>query len=302
MTRALYAPRPGVPLQAAVDRAHGHGLFLPTLTGDAVTSSATTPLAATAVTGGTAHTKGAWVQVTAATTAPVHGFHLCISTTANYAAATDTSTLLDIGIGGAGSEVVVVPNIGIGYQGPATGANGTVTTVPVTVPQGSRVAIRAQSIRTSRNITVWMTPIRSNTVTRLPAPTALIDLCANTATSYGVALSVPGGANTKGAWTQLTASVPQALQAVVLTPQAAADTTVGTANGTMLVDVAVGASGSEQTIISNWPYLQSTNEVGQYLAPTIWPVTVPAGARLAARYQTPNTGNSIDLQVIGVPA
>lgn len=300
MTRALYAPRPGMPLQVAVDRAHGHGMFLPTLTGDMVTSAATTPLAATAVTGGSAHTKGAWAQVTAATTAPCHGFLVCISTTANYAAATDTSTLLDIGIGGAGSEVVVVPNIGIGYQGPATGVNGTVTTVPVTVPQGSRVAVRAQSTRTSQNVTVWLTPIR-NTVTRLSAPTALIDLCANTSTSYGVALTVPAGANTKGAWTQLTASVPQALQAVVLTPQAAADTVLAT-NGVMLIDLAVGASGSEQTIVSNWPYLQNTNEVGQYLAPTLWPVNVPAGARLAARYQTPNTGNSVDLQVIGVPA
>lgn len=290
--RALVAPRPGVPLQAAVDRAHGHGLFLPSLTGDAVTASSR-PWAATAVTGGTAHTKGSWVELTSATTAPSHALMLTLQA-ATGVNGTDTSSLLDIGIGGAGSEVVIAPNMGVGAQG------GTTTwVVPVTIPQGTRVAVRAQSIRTSTNIAVWVLPVR-NTTTRLQPPTALVDICANTSTSYGVALTAPGGNNTKGAWTQLTASCPQALQALALFPQTAGDTSYASASA--LVDVAVGASGSEVTVISNWPLIMSSSETISPAAPNVLPVNVPAGARIAARYQAGNFGNAIDMQLLGVPA
>ena len=290
--RALVAPRPGVPLQAAVDRAHGHGLFLPSLTGDAVTASST-PWAATAVTGGTAHTKGSWVEVTNATTSPLNSLTVML-TAINYANGVDTSTLLDIGIGGAGSEVVVVPNVGVGW------ANQYQSwTLPVSIPQGTRIAVRAQSTRTSQNISVWVIPTR-NLNTRYRSPSALVDVCANTATSYGVALSVPGAVHTKGSWTQLTASCAQALQAIVICPQGAADTNQG--GGTGLIDVAVGASGSEVTVVSNWPVAFTTAELLTPPAPNLWPVNVPAGARIAARYQTGNTGASVDLQLIGVPA
>lgn len=299
MTRALYAPRPGVPLQAAVDRAHGHGLFLPTLTGDAVTSSASNPLAGTAVSdASTAHTKGAWVELTAATTAPMSGFSLSLSAS-TLATNTSTPCLLDVGIGAGGSEVVVVPNLGVGYaMGPNNGTR--VWDCPVYIPRGSRIAVRCQSVITSKNVGVYITPWRALN-THLSTPSALVDLNANTAASYGTVLSTPGGANTKGAWTQITASAPQALQALCLCPQGSNDAAFATA-GSGLIDVAVGASGSEVVVISNWPIRWDTNEWISPFAPNVWPVNVPAGARIAARYQGTNTTAALDLTILGVPA
>lgn len=238
------------------------------------------------------------MEVTAATTAPAQALVVTLSAI-NYVNGTDTSTLLDIGTGAGGSEVVVVPNLGVGAQYGGSVGPSFQWVCPVSIPKGTRLAVRAQSTRTSQNIGVWITPLTTS-VTRLPSPTALVDVCANTATSYGVALTAPGATNTKSAWTELTASCPQALQAILLCPQVAAD--LATPGGQSLVDIAVGAAGAEVTVVANWPLVVSSSELLFTNAPTLWPVNIPKGARIAARYQTTNTGNGMDMQLIGVPA
>lgn len=278
-----------------MDRAHGHGLFLPNLVGDAVTSSASKMLNASPTTGGSAHTKGAWSQVVAATSAPAHGIIL-VPFGANYANVTDTSTLVDVGIGGAGSEVVIVPNVATGY---ASGSQTSPIVLPVYVPQGSRIAVRAQSTRTSQAVSLGVALIRTQ-VTRLPSPTALVNIGANTAMSRGVDLTAPGSTNTKAAWTEVTSSAPMALQALAVCLQGAAGTTFTASE--FLLDIAVGASGAETVVIPNfYGQCSSSEAVITGSVPSLWPVNIPAGARIAARYQR-SANSTLDITLIGVPA
>lgn len=52
--------------------------------------------------------KGNWVQLTAATTAPIHA--LMVLAQASSISGSDTTFLADIGVGASGSETVIVPN------------------------------------------------------------------------------------------------------------------------------------------------------------------------------------------------
>jgi hypothetical protein len=88
------------------------------------------------------HTKGSYSQLIASTTYDSHGFWLSVTDT--VLSGSDTSLLLDIGIGASGSEVVLAPNLMAGFR-PATGA-GYLAFLPLFIPRATRVAARLQGI------------------------------------------------------------------------------------------------------------------------------------------------------------
>lgn len=93
--------------------------------------------------GAVANTKGAWVELTAATARRTRMMNVHIGNQGNSVRA-DTTTKLDIGVGAAGSEVVVLPDLHA-YQStlddymtpPLQGP------FPVDIPAGSRIAARS---------------------------------------------------------------------------------------------------------------------------------------------------------------
>src|SRR5215469_168387 len=94
----------------------------------------------------------------------------------------------------------------------------------------------------------------------------------------------PTGTNTKSAWYQLTASAPFDicwLQFFFLIYESA------TAGVTVAIDIGVGASGSEQIIASNICLATPTNYADTYDVGI--PVQIPAGSRVAVRYQETTT-------------
>ena len=100
---------------------------------------------------GSAHTKGSWVQLIATTAYDWHGFWLATGST--FTSGTVTSQLLDIGVGGAGSETVLLPNVHSGWR---ANTDDTVDMffVPLFIPKGSRVAARVQSAIASDTVLV----------------------------------------------------------------------------------------------------------------------------------------------------
>lgn len=90
--------------------------------------------------GGTANTKGAWVELSASTSFDYQGFALGIGSQNNGAPGT-FAWLVDVGIGGAGSEQVVIPNLILRDRG---GISGSHEWFDCPIPGGSRVAGRAQ--------------------------------------------------------------------------------------------------------------------------------------------------------------
>lgn len=96
--------------------------------------------------GGTAGTKGSYVQIPSSTTTDLAGRQLLIGVgnVANGGRVT-ANFLLDVAIGGAGSEQVVLSNLHIN-----TGANGVplptlIGPIPVSIPQGSQLSARCNS-------------------------------------------------------------------------------------------------------------------------------------------------------------
>ena len=91
----------------------------------------------------TAHTKGSWTEVDASLAFDVTSFKVGGDNTG--VSATDSSQLLDIGIGTSGNEKVLVANIPTGYGAVAGALHAH---FPIFIPAGTRVSARLQSVIT----------------------------------------------------------------------------------------------------------------------------------------------------------
>lgn len=141
------------------------GLMMPSPRGmvGSITNLASNPAnyssRATVVTSsGSANTKGSWTQIFAAAsiTAPVIGFTVSIAN--NLTSATAVRAFLDIGVGGSGSEQVLVSNLG--FIGPSNAPNQPGPAeffIPVRIPAGTRISCRHQSTSTSKASNVLIT-------------------------------------------------------------------------------------------------------------------------------------------------
>jgi hypothetical protein len=90
-----------------------------------------------------AGTKGVWAVIDAATANPMRGFVLGLGNGVNTARTT-TTWMIDVGVGGAGSEVVVISDL----MACAGSTEDTVTPIafpfiPCSIPAGVRLVVRA---------------------------------------------------------------------------------------------------------------------------------------------------------------
>lgn len=105
-------------------------------------------------------------------------------------------------------------------------------------------------------------------------------------------LSNPSTANTKTAWTQLTASTP----ADICWLEVFTSDFGGSSNPMSIAfDIGVGASGSEHAVISNFAYSSTTNDGGKHHFAL--PLQIPAGSRVSIRFQTDNISQSFPFWV-----
>lgn len=90
--------------------------------------------------GGTAHTKGSYVQLTPSTSAAIDWL-LVLATCNGNTGMVSASYSIDIATGGSGSETVVVPNLTLTANSQHTIAP-RVWGLPVSIPSGTRIAAR----------------------------------------------------------------------------------------------------------------------------------------------------------------
>lgn len=97
-----------------------------------------------------ADTKAAWVEITSATTHPHSGIALALQ--GNGTVMSNLNLLVDIGIGAASSEVVIVGDIYLrGSAGEQIGSRfPCAPIVAIAIPEGSRLAVRAQTENANR--------------------------------------------------------------------------------------------------------------------------------------------------------
>ncbi len=234
------------------------------------TSSGTTP-----ATPGSNNTKGAWVELIASTTYDAIGMIVQA-----FADSASGSFLLDIGIGASGSEVPLIADFQFQRLASAYGGSGQ-PFIPVHVPRGSRISMRVAASSTvavpSTRVGVQLiagsggTPIFGRRTATYGAVSA---------SSEGTLVTAGGTAHTKGAWVALTTSASMDSEWCVLSIMN--DGTPGKVN---LIDVAIGASGSEQIIVPNL-YLPAAQTYQLTNGKVSFPLHIPAGARVSVRAQS----------------
>jgi len=222
-----------------------------------------------------ANTKGSYAQLIAATAFDASMMMLMFSR-----ADGGIDYLVDVAIGASGSEVIILSNVlvsgGTGQQ-----YYGSQFFFPVNIPAGTRLAIRSQSttgtIGLRADIMLFQggfgTPETQGFVTTYGA---------NTADSGGVQVDPGGTTNTKGSYSEITSSTtyPIRFLSIVIGNQ------LNTVRSTQLflMDVAIGASGSEVIILPD--LLINANVSPDVLCPQVYtnlPVQIPAGTRIAVR-------------------
>lgn len=112
---------------------------------------------------------------------------------------------------------------------------------------------------------------------------------ATAASTLGTTVTAAGSANTKGSYAQLIATTPFAATGIMLSVFR-----MSANNGRFLVDIAVGAGGSEVVIVADLS-VGGTGSNGLYQNHVWIPLAVPAGVRLSARCQCSTASRTIQV-------
>jgi hypothetical protein len=233
-----------------------------------------------------AHTKGAWQQLIASTSADASFlFFSVIATSTN---ATNTATLLDIATGASGSEQIIAENIAIGS------ANGVSVVFPFKVPSGTRLAGRIQSVVTGGK-TAGIRPIIIDAEDYATAPTSVDVIGGNTANSQGISFS--GAA---GTWNEAVASTSRAYRAVAIVLSAHDADMANIVNVQYLIGV--GSAGNE-VAFGGAAHNFAANEQSTTPVPyiTLFGRSIPAGSRLAVQHPITANPERYGFTLIGIP-
>lgn len=249
---------------------------------------------ATATASGTPNTKGAWSELIAATGRDAGQIVLVFGGT--FGSTVDSAMLLDVGIGAAASETVIIPNLMVGF------INGAlVIPVPVFIPAGSRLAVRCQCATASRTIDVGARLYGGGRLGPPPFSGLVTAYGLNLSTSHGTIPGVISSANTKGTWAEITSGTSRDHASIMLGAQGIGNPLI-TRNH--LVDIGIGAAGSEIVLVPDVYVATNANEsvIGPLPQNVPLDASIPAGTRLAARCQAEGTsgaGVMVEVAVYG---
>jgi hypothetical protein len=239
----------------------------------------------------TIHTVGSYTELITATAAPVTALRVKFRGVAGSGNA--TSMLANIATGAAASEVVLIPNINIGYTEPTAGSTFL---FPVSIPAGTRISANIQALITVDTTFVTMRTLSGSNRTA----TSITDLGTNTAASNGVSVAT-GTSSAEGSWTEIISSTANHYGAIMAAIGGAADISVQTS--AVSLDIGVGAAASEVAIVNDISFVSSSNEevFPRFPIEPIYHADIPAGSRLSARISsTSATAQNYDVILYGL--
>ena len=249
----------------------------------ATSSGATTGTTITA--SGSTNTKGSYSQIVASTTYDANFVMInIINTTAN------STILVDIAIGGAGSEQIVISNLWVAQS--ASGVQATAFyAFPLNIKAATRISARNQSTVASGTCQVAM-QLFSGSFAHIPGYAGYDAIGADTSASTGTSITVSATANTLGSYVQLTSSTARAYAGIC------GMITLGNNTQRTLTNIAIGGAGSEKVIIPNILFRTPAAVCG--ISIPFIPIPIPSGNRIAATAQnSASSGNSPVLALYG---
>lgn len=234
----------------------------------------------------TTHTMGSWVELIAATT---HETTLVLVTL------TDTSTpgtgyLVDIGVGAAAAEQILIPKL-LSYNSVAAQPIPRTYLLPIAIAKGERISARCQSATTVATIKVAIQCF-SGPITGRHGVRRVETAGISTANSNVTLIADPGATpHTDGGWTQLIAATTFHWRWVCV-----AVTTTDAAAGAItsfLFDLGVGASSSEVAFVNDLWVLSHTATDHPVPGTYCFPCSIASGSRVSARHRE-STGTASD--------
>ena len=238
------------------------------------------------------NTKGAYTELKAATDNSFEGIviHTAYCTAPrNY--------LIDIAIGAAGSEKVIIPNLSLATAGTYEYRMTQTHFFPIRVPKGSRISARYQAnayASTDLGLNGYGIIARG-----LDGHFALADNVVDMGTqlSYSGGVTLPGIDSSAGwgAWAEIYSATPRQFHALVPAFDQKLDNT--RSDGITTIQVGIGPAGSEQAIGQTLRWIHSaTDSMIETSGPIIY-ANIPQGTRIAARAYYSNTGLSADKNI-----
>lgn len=247
---------------------------------------------------GAANTKNTtWTELIASTAFDAELVVLTLS--GSNASGSDTSTLLDIGIGASSSESVLIPDLLAGYVAGGTSATGTRTYMfPLGIPAGSRISARTQSVRTTGSVTVLVELYGGP---RNPAAwwhgSHVTAIGINTADSGAVSVT-PGSAGAEGSVFSI-GTTTERHRALVVGVQGVG---LYTTSGYAYLDIGIDTSSTSWLIRDGfWFSVSAAEQVGAGYVPW-FPIyaDIPSGTVLVAGAESGTAANVFDVALYGI--
>lgn len=242
--------------------------------------------------GGTvAHALGSWVTI--GTT----GFEYAslVLSGESYGTGATAAFLLDLGIGTAGSEVIIAQQL---FFEAASVPQNFGMHLPLRVPAGVRLAARMRIAVNSGQIYLNVTGQAFEAPCPYPAGGRLVEMLnPNTAdTTPAGTITQSGNSANESAWAQVVASTANRYVALWLAASIKGD--ASRTQSDFAFDIGIGASGSEVVLVENVAGMQEGSRI---INPTIWGpffCDIPAATRVAARVRC--ASSAADSFAVGV--
>lgn len=228
----------------------------------------------TTITAGTSHTKGSYVQLIAATTEPADWIEIQLSPPSS-----SNKYLVDIALGGSGSEVVIFSDLVFEAYNTSYGNHHSYN-FPFRIPAGVRISARCQCVGASQTMDVIVL-LGSGPTSRSGSLQKMTSYGPDTSNTSLVSIDPGGTAHTKSSWVELTAATTSPIKWVCLA--IVRDSITSGTTLRWLADLAIGAAGSEVVVMSNMLFTSGGFTSACHIASK--PLVIPSGVRVAARVQ-----------------
>lgn len=244
---------------------------------------------------GTANTKGAYSagEIFSSTTYDTYLVVLGLYNTSGTN--TNTSALLDIGIGASGSESTIISNLLVGWRPGVTVGGPTVFYLPIFIPAGSRVAGRVQGAQTSKVVRVAMWLYQGASQVPWRSYIGMDDYGVDTATSCGTS-HTPGNTGAESAWASVGSTTSRNYDALFFLPQGLAGVDTAMLSSTQHWEIGYGST----TFCEYWEQSTTSEQTIGPVPGFPIPCSVPSGTQLQVRAEASATAEARDVAIYGL--
>lgn len=262
--------------------------------------SSTSSEGTTVTASGSTHTKGSYAQLIASTGANAIGITVVLHNVG--VASTNARALVDIAVGGAGSEQIIIPNLLAGNAGAWNGASngGNCYHFPIFIPAGVRLSARCQASTASDTVNALVYLHQGRLMPGQWVGQRVTAYGINTGTSTGVA-HTPGSTNAYATATQIVSSTTNPIRYMQVGIDMGTDTTGTSMRGMFRI----GLGATPNYIIQHVPFGESTTvesidmRVGNQILSRMG-FNVPAASDVRLSAMVSGTGESRGWAIYGV--